>query len=61
MLWTNQQNRRAKDKKEWPGKTDNAPGRFVFDVTVGNQGSYSVDCQITQTEILKLLTKHTKN
>jgi hypothetical protein len=53
MFWTNQEHCRAKHKQKWPPETDNAPGRFVFDVTIENQCSHAVDRQITQTEVVK--------
>ena len=61
MFWTNQQYRPAEDKQEWPSKTDDAPGRLIFDYAVGNQAAHTIDRQITQIEILKFLAKqHTK-
>ena len=57
MFWTNQQDRPAEDEQEWPSKTDDAPGRLIFDYAVGNQAAHTVDRQITQIEILQLLAK----
>ena len=56
-----QQYRRAKDKQERPSKTDDAPGRLIFDYAVGNQAAHTVDRQVTQTEVFQFLAKHAQN
>ena len=54
---THEQYRRAKDKQEWPSKTDDAPWRLIFDYAVGNQAAHTIDRQITQIEVFKFLAK----
>src|SRR5206468_8487290 len=61
MFRANEQHPRAKDKQQWPSETDDAPGRFVFDVTISDQASHAVDRQITQAEVLKLLAKQAED
>src|SRR5678815_3384058 len=61
MFWTNQQDRPAEDVQERPRKTDDAPWRLIFDYAVGNQAAHTIDRQITQIEILKLLAKKAQN
>src|SRR5262245_376547 len=61
MFWTNQQNRPAEDEQQWPAETDNAPRRLIFNVTVSNEAASAEDCQVSQTEVLKLLAKQAQN
>ena len=56
-----EQYRRTKDKQERPAKTDDAPGRLIFDYAVGNQAAHTVDRQVTQTEVFQFLAKHAQN
>src|SRR4029434_3996941 len=58
---THKQNRGAKGEEERPDKTDNAPRSLVLNVGVDDQGADSIDCQITQAEVLELLAKHAQN
>src|SRR5690242_12425301 len=61
MFRANQQNRSSEHEQERPAETDNAPRRLIFNVTVSDEAACTVDGQVSQTHIFKLLAKQTQN